>query len=69
MYREKHNYGLVTTHIQKMSRAKDLLEAVSVQTEFMQSQLGSFGEQIKTLGEIYAKAATELLNAPLRKVD
>jgi hypothetical protein len=30
--------------------------------------LGSFGEQIKSLGEIYTKGATEMLNAPLPKV-
>jgi hypothetical protein len=34
----------------------------------MQSQLGSFGEQIKSLGEIYTKAAAEVLNAPLTKI-
>jgi hypothetical protein len=32
----------------------------------MQSQLGFMGEQIKSLGEIYTKAATEVLNAPLQ---
>ena len=36
-----------------------------IHTEFMQSQLGFMGEQIKSLGEIYTKAATEALNAPL----
>ena len=55
-------------YMHKLSRAKDLLEAVPIQTEFMQSQLGSFGEQIKSLGEIYTKAAAEVLNAPLTKI-
>ena len=32
--------------------------------EFMQSQLGFMGEQIKSLAEIYTKAAAEVLNAP-----
>ena len=31
-------------------------------------RLGSFGEQIKSLGEIYTKAAAEVLNAPLTKI-
>jgi len=52
----------------KLSRANNFLETVPIQTEFMQSQLGSFGEQIKGLGEIYTKAAAEVLNAPLTKV-
>jgi hypothetical protein len=55
-------------YMHKLSRANNLLEAVPIQTEFMQSQLGSFGEQIKSLGEIYTKAAEEMLNAPLTKV-
>ena len=38
-----------------------------IQTEFMQSQLDSFGEQIKGLGETYTKAAAEVLNTPLGK--
>jgi hypothetical protein len=64
---EKH----ITTardYMHKLSRANSFLEAVPIQTEFMQSQLGSFGEQIKSLGEIYTKAATEVLNAPSTEV-
>ena len=41
---------------------------MAIQIEFMQSQLGSFGEQIKSLGEIYTKATAEVLNTPLTKV-
>ena len=52
-------------YMHKLSRAKDFLEAVPIHSEFMQSQLGFMGEQIKSLGEIYTKAATEVLNAPL----
>jgi hypothetical protein len=52
----------------KLSRANNFLDAVPIQTEFMQSQLSSIGDQIKSLGEIYTKAATEMLNAPLGKV-
>jgi hypothetical protein len=62
------NITIARDYMHKLSRAKDLLEAVPIQTEFMQSQLGSFGEQIKSLGEIYTKAAAEVLNAPLTKV-
>jgi hypothetical protein len=62
------NITIARDYMHKLSRAKNLLEAVPIQTEFMQSQLGSFGEQIKSLGEIYTKGAAEMLNAPLPKV-
>ena len=52
-------------YMHKLSQAKDFLEAVPIHSEFMQSQLGFMGEQIKSLGEIYTKAAAEVLNAPL----
>jgi hypothetical protein len=50
----------------KLSRANNFLEVVPIHTEFMQSQLGFMGEQIKSLGEIYTKAAAEVLNASLQ---
>ena len=59
------NITIARDYVHKLSRANSLLEAVPIQTEFMQSQLGSFGEQIKSLSEIYTKAAAEVLNAPL----
>jgi hypothetical protein len=61
---EKH-ITIARDYMHKLSRANSFLEAVPIQTEFMQSQLSSFGEQIKSLGEIYTKAAAEMLNAPL----
>jgi hypothetical protein len=62
------NITIARDYMHKLSGAKDFLEVVPIQTEFMQSQLDSFGEQIKSLGEIYTKAAAEVLNAPLTKV-
>jgi hypothetical protein len=59
------NITIGRDYMHKLSRANSLLEAVPIQTEFMQLQLGSFGEQIKSLGEIYTKAAAEVLKAPL----
>ena len=41
--------------VKKLSQAKDFEEAFRIQTEFMQSQLQAFGEQIKSLGEAYTK--------------
>jgi hypothetical protein len=61
------NITNVRDYVHKLSRAKDFLEAVPIQTEFVQSQLESFGEQIKSLGESYTKATREVLNSPLKK--
>ena len=63
------NITLARDYAHKLSRVKDFMELVPIQTEFMQSQLASFGEQIKSLGETYTKAATEMLNTPLQKPD
>ena len=61
--------AIARDYAHKLIRAKDFLEVVPFQTEFMQSQLKLFGEQIKSLGETYTKAATEMLNKPLGRVD
>jgi hypothetical protein len=60
------NITIARDYMHRLIRANNFPEAVPIQTEFMQSQLGSFGAQIKSLGEIYTKAAAEVLNAPLR---
>lgn len=60
------NITMARDYMHKLSRANNLLEAVPIQTEFMQAQLGAFGEQIKSLGEIYTKATAEVLNTPLK---
>jgi hypothetical protein len=59
------NITLARDYFHKLTRAKNLLETVPIHTEFMQLQLVFIGEQIKSLGEIYTKAAEEVLNAPL----
>jgi hypothetical protein len=52
-------------YFHKLTHAKNFLETVPIHTEFMQLQLIFIGEQIKSVGEIYTKAAGEILNAPL----
>jgi Phasin protein len=59
------NITMARDYVHKLSRAKNFLEVVPIHTEFMQAHLGFMGEQIKSLGEIYTKAATDVLNAPL----
>ena len=65
-YAEKN---IATTHeyLDKLSHAKDLQDVVRVQTEFMQVQLNAFGEQAKSLGEAFTKAATDAVKTPFQK--
>ena len=55
-------------YMHKLTQAKSFLEAVPIHTEFMQSQLGFMGEQIKSLGDIYTKTAAEMLERSLAPV-
>jgi hypothetical protein len=50
--------------VQKLSQAKNFEEVVKLQTEFMATQMNSFNEQAKVLGEIYTKAAGEAMKTP-----
>jgi hypothetical protein len=47
--------------VQKLSQAKNFQDVVKIQTEFMETQMNSFNEQAKVLGEIYAKAAQDAM--------
>jgi hypothetical protein len=51
--------------VRKLSEAKNFQEAVKIQTEFLETQMDSFNEQIKILGEMYTKAAADALKTPL----
>ena len=56
-YAEK-NIAAAQEYVDKLSQAKDLQDVVRIQTEFMQLQFKTFGEQTKSLGEAFTKAAT-----------
>ena len=62
------NIAMTRDYLHKLSQAKDFLEVVPIQTEFMRAQLDLFGEHIKSFGETYTKTATEMLNTPIRTV-
>jgi hypothetical protein len=47
--------------VQKLSQAKSFEQVVKIQTEFMETQMNSFNEQAKILGEIYANAAKDAM--------
>ena len=53
------NISASTDCMHKLSQAKDFQEAIRIQTEFMQTQVSTFTEQAKSLGEAYTKAATD----------
>jgi hypothetical protein len=65
-YGEK-NIATAHEYLDKLSHAKDLQDVVRVQTEFMQVQLNAFGEQAKSLGEAFTKAATDAVKTPFQK--
>jgi hypothetical protein len=56
-----HNVTATFAFVQKLSQAKNFQDVVKIQTEFMQTQMNSFNEQAKILGEIYTKAAEDAM--------
>jgi hypothetical protein len=58
------NVSATFAFVQKLSQAKNFQDVVKIQTEFMATQMNSFNEQAKTIGEIYTKAAAETIKAP-----
>ena len=65
-YAEK-NVATAHEYLNKLSQARDLQDVVRIQTEFMQMQFNAFGEQTKSLGEAFTKAATDAVKAPFQK--
>jgi len=65
-YAEK-NIATAREYANKLSQAKDLQDVVRIQTEFMQMQFNAFGEQTKSLGEAFAKAATDAVKTPFQQ--
>jgi hypothetical protein len=47
--------------VQKLSQAKNFQDVAKIQTEFMETQMNSFNDQAKILGEIYTKAAEDAM--------
>jgi hypothetical protein len=47
--------------VQKLSQAKNFQDVVKIQAKFMETQMNSFNEQAKILGEIYANAAKDAM--------
>ena len=52
------------TLMQKLGQAKNLEDAVKIQTEFVRTQTDSFNEHAKEIGEICTRAATPATRTP-----
>jgi phasin len=59
-YAEK-NIAATFAFVQKLGQARDFQDIVRIQSEFMQAQLQSFGEQAKDIGEASTKAVAEVM--------
>jgi len=57
------NIQTTLEHVQKLSQARDLQEAIKIQTEYLQKQMQSFVEQSKTLSEAFIKSAESVLKS------
>ena len=58
------NITATLAFVQKLSQAKNFQEIVRIQTEFMETQMNSFNEQTKILGETYTNAAKDAMKTP-----
>ena len=55
----EQNMRAAFDHAQKLVRAKDLQEAMQIQTEFVKSQFNTMQEQMKEIGAGVQKSASE----------
>ncbi len=61
MRNASQNVASTFAFVQKLSHARNFQEVVRIQTEFMETQMNSFNEQARILGEIYTKAAEDAM--------
>ena len=60
------NISSAQDFVNKLSQAKDLQDITRIQTEYMQTQFKTFGEQTKNLSEVFTKAATGAVRMPFQ---
>ena len=58
------NVTAVHDLVKRLSQAKDFEEALRIQTEFIQSQFQAFGEQMRSVGEVYSKEGASGVKVP-----
>jgi hypothetical protein len=61
----EENIGTSREFVKQLGQAKDFLDVVRIQTEYMQSQIYALTEQSKSLTESFTKAATSGVQNPL----
>lgn len=60
------NIASAQQYVQKLSQAKDFQQVMQIQTEYMQSQFQTFGEQTRSLAESFTTATTSAVKNPFR---
>jgi hypothetical protein len=63
----EQNIAATQAYVQKLSQVKTVQDAAKVQIEFMQTQMNSFVDQLKDLGEAYSKAVAGAVQSPFGK--
>jgi hypothetical protein len=58
------NIAATQEFVRDLSYAKDIQDMFRIQMEFIQAQMNAFGEQAKSLGEAYIKAASGQTRKP-----
>jgi hypothetical protein len=62
----EENIAEAQKFVQKLGQAKDFQDAIRIQTEYMQNQFHTFGEQTRSLTEAFTKATTGVVKNPFR---
>ena len=60
----EHNIAASLNCVHKLSQAKDLQDVFRIQTEFVQTQMSTFADQTRALGESYMNALTSVMKSP-----
>ena len=55
----EQNISATQEYVRNLTYAKDIQDIVRIQMEFLRTQLATFGEQAKDLGETYIKTTTK----------
>ncbi len=58
----ERNVAAMHEFVQRLGQARDFQDALRIQAEFMQSQFTALTEQTKSLGESYARSASDVIN-------
>jgi hypothetical protein len=60
----EQNIDAAFTFAQKLSQAKNVQDVAKIQSEFMQTQINAFSEQVKDLGAAYTETAKGVTKTP-----